>query len=33
LAPGQPVRIVGRRGLILEVEPVVSTGGGAVRTA
>jgi membrane-bound serine protease (ClpP class) len=33
LAPGQPVRIVGRRGLILEVEPVASTGGGAVRTA
>lgn len=33
LVPGQPVRIVGRRGLILEVEPVASTGGGAVRTA
>lgn len=33
LAPGQAVRIIGRRGLILEVEPVVSTGGSAQRTA
>lgn len=33
LVPGQPVRVVGRRGLILEVEPVASTGGRAVRTA
>lgn len=33
LAAGQPVRIVGRRGLILEVEPVASAGGSAERTA
>jgi membrane-bound serine protease (ClpP class) len=33
LVPGQPVRVVGRRGLTLEVEPVASTGGRAVRTA
>ena len=31
--PGQVVRIVGRRGLILEVEPVISAGGRAARTA
>ena len=33
LLPGQPVRIVGRRGLTLEVEPVVSAGGSALRSA
>jgi membrane-bound serine protease (ClpP class) len=33
LLPGQPVRIVGRRGLVLDVEPVQVAGGRARRSA
>ena len=33
LPPGQRVRVVGRHGLTLEVEPVSSAGGGALRSA
>ncbi|HEY8742565.1 MAG TPA: NfeD family protein [Chloroflexota bacterium] len=33
LAPGQRVRVVGRRGLTLEVEPAASAGGSVSRTA
>jgi membrane-bound serine protease (ClpP class) len=33
VVPGHVVRIVGRRGLILEVEPVISAGDRAARTA